>query len=135
MLYHHVSTKTDLGHINNIVDMWRVKWLGDGDSHIETFKNEWEFLVDAMPHKTSRNTLAMLLLTQMTKSTVLKSKVDKYHKKYPGEHKNYSKLMAILGIHLTVKHHSLVYKPPHQTWEQQRFALFPKIQCNNNEFN
>ena len=81
MLYQSFRTNKSLGHINTIVDLWDVKWRGDGQ--IEAFKNEWEMMAETMPHKTSKNTMATLLYTQMIESNVLKNKMDKYRKQYP----------------------------------------------------
>ena len=98
MLYNYFRTNKNLGHIHSIVDLAKVEWRGDG--HIEAFRNDWENLVEGLPYRTSRTYMAELLLDQMTKSTVLKSKVDKYKKRYPGRTKSYSKLLGIIDRYL-----------------------------------
>ena len=98
MLYNHFRTNKNLGQIHSIVDLARIQWRGDGQ--IEAFRNDWESLVEGLPYKTSRTYMAELLLDQLTKSIVLKSKVDKYKKKYPSRRKSYSKLLAIIDRYL-----------------------------------
>merc|ERR1711954_422863 len=94
MLYQHFRTNRDLSYINSIVDMYEIKWRGDKE--IETFRNEWEMMIESLPEKTSQNTLAILLYTQMSQSSVLRDKMDKYRRRYPGYRKNYAKLLGIL---------------------------------------
>ena len=71
MLYQHFRTNSDLGFINSIVDMYEVKRRGVKE--IETFRNEWERVIESLLHKTSKNTLAILLYTQMSQSEVLQN--------------------------------------------------------------
>ena len=53
-------------------------------------------MAEGMPHRTSRALMAELLLDQMTKSAVLKSKVDKYKKKY--HHQNFTGDASLNGL-------------------------------------
>ena len=78
MLYQYFRTSRNMGVIYNIVDLSKIEWLGD--EKLETFRNNWENRVAGLPHRTSRNMMAEILLDNLTKSTVLKSKIDKYKK-------------------------------------------------------
>ncbi len=87
MLYQFFRTSRNMGVIYSIVDLTKLEWLGD--DKIEVFRNNWDNRVAGLPHRTSRNTMSEILLDCLTKSTVLKSKVDKYKRKYKGRKKNY----------------------------------------------
>merc|ERR1711873_176456 len=60
-------------------------------------------MIESLPEKQSQNTLAILLYTQMSESIVLRDKMDKYRRKYPGPRKNYSKLLGIMDRYLFSK--------------------------------
>ena len=140
MMYHHFRTNRDLGKIYGIVDLAKIEWRGD--KHIESFRNDWEMLVEGLPHRTERSVLAELLLEQMTKSTILKSKVDKYRKKH-GSKKSYSKLIAILDRYLheqteTANRHKLEQEQRRNVARMAAPARVPNCQywlagnCSNN---
>ena len=63
-----------MGVIYNVVDLTKLEWLGD--EKLETFRNNWDNRVAGLPRKTSRNMMAEILLDRLTKSTILKPKVD-----------------------------------------------------------
>ena len=98
ILYKQFRTNKEMGTIFNIVDLMKVHWRGD--PHIEKFRNDWEHTVVNMHHSVSRDQRATILLEQMSNSTVLKSKVDRYKKQYPNAKKSYTKLIAIMDRYI-----------------------------------
>ena len=86
LMYKHFRTNKDMGQIFNIVDLTKVAW--QGDSRIEQFRNDWEHTVVNMHHSISRNQMVVILLEQMSQSSVLKSRVDRYRKKFPDTQKS-----------------------------------------------
>ena len=87
-----------MGSIANIVDLTKVPWRGD--NQIEKFRNDWENTVDNLHFGVSRRQMAVILLEQMSLSTVLKSRVDRYRPRYPDDKKSYSRLIGILDRHI-----------------------------------
>ena len=98
IMYKHFRTNKDMGSIANIVDLTKVPWRGD--NQIEKFRNDWENTVVNLHFGVSRRQMAVILLEQMSNSMVLKSRVDRYRRKYPDDKKSYSRLIGILDRHI-----------------------------------
>ena len=73
LMYQFFRTNKNLGLIHSVFDLGKVAWLGD--SHIETFRNNWVSMLAGIATDMDDKLLAEALLQQLDKSTELRDEV------------------------------------------------------------
>ena len=96
LMYRSFRVNRHSGPMHSVVDLSALRWRGDSYNNIESFRNDWEHLVENLPHRAPRYLMAEVLLAQMSNSTVLRNKVERYRKRYPIQKKPYHKLLEIM---------------------------------------
>ncbi len=102
MFLDHFKTNANLGGLHSMLDMARVKWMGD--KHIETFQMSWNDMLLNIGGDPPENLLIEALLEQMDQSIELKDEVKAFRRLGVMDEKHtYEKLMSIMDQHLLLE--------------------------------
>ena len=99
LMYQFFRTNKNLGLIHSVFDLGKVAWLGD--THIETFRNNWDSMLAGIATDMDDKLLAEALLQQHDKSTELHDEVKVFRRmEWDDPSRTYDYLIGIIDRHL-----------------------------------